>query len=282
MIFSGPPAVREKINPGLPNFKGKDSAEVCWQDAGEIKFSQVSSGNINPASGRAAMASLRAALKITDELKSCSLLTLPLSKAAVQAGGQANFLGHTEYLEEHWSTIGVMSFFAEKFNVALLTRHCPLVEVSKLLTRQKITRTVKICWRFFKKKFTPRFALLGLNPHSGEQGLIGREEEEILKPAVRELCAEDIKISGPYPADSFLPINSGEVDMIFACYHDQGLVPFKQLHFFTGIQATLGLPILRVSPDHGTAAALAGKGRVDPRSTINCLKWLRSWNTAPK
>jgi 4-hydroxythreonine-4-phosphate dehydrogenase len=224
-----------------------------------------------------ALDSLKGALELSDKLDNCSLLTLPLSKAGVQASGEAGFLGHTEFLENYWSVPGVMSFFGEEFNVALLTRHCPIDDVSSLLRPEKIIETINTCRRFFERRFPPKFALLGLNPHAGEEGLLGVEEEEVLRPAMEKLRSEGLDIIGPFPADSFLPVSGGDVDMIFSCYHDQGLVPFKQLHFFTGIQATLGLPIPRVSPDHGTAASIAGTGQVDPRSTINCLRWLRRW-----
>ncbi len=277
LIFVGPPALREYLPERLPDFEGPGASFNCWYEAGNIDPDQISSGDINSSSGAAALDSLKGALELSEKLDNCSLLTLPLSKSAVQASGEANFLGHTEFLENFWSAPGVMSFFGEKFNVALLTRHCPIDSVSSLLRPEKIIQTINTCRRFFERRFSPKFALLGLNPHSGEKGLLGGEETEILRPAVEQLRSEGLDITGPFPADSFLPISGGDVDMIFACYHDQGLVPFKQLHFFTGIQATLGLPIPRVSPDHGTAAKIAGTGQVDTRSAINCLKWLRRW-----
>lgn len=249
---------------------------VEWVEAGEPGSGVVASGDPDERTGEAAYQSLVAALERCDEDVD-GLLTLPLSKAAVQAAGHPDFVGHTELLEDYFDTEGVMTFFGADLVVALLTRHCPLGEVPDRLDAELLARVVRTVARYYRndRGVDPALGLLGLNPHAGEDGRIGRTEVEVLEPAVEELRDEDYDVRGPYPADSFLPVGRDEVDVVLACYHDQGLVPFKQKHFFDGVHATLGLPVRRVSPDHGVAADVAPSGNVDPTSALNCLRWLR-------
>jgi 4-hydroxy-L-threonine phosphate dehydrogenase PdxA len=170
-----------------------------------------------------------------------------------------------------------MAFFGSELNVALVTRHQPLRNVPEVLTREKVVSTVRTLVNYFENRRdrSPSLALLGLNPHAGEEGRLGNEDLDLLKPAVNSLRNDGIDIEGPVPADGYLPVQGTSVDVVVACYHDQGLIPFKQKHFFDGVHATLGLPVNRVSPDHGIAADRAQSGNVDSTSTMNCLRWLR-------
>ncbi|MGM0381125.1 MAG: PdxA family dehydrogenase [bacterium] len=278
IIFVGPEAVRKELCPGLKlTTDPRQEEESCWFTAGNIKTKQICSGNIDANSGRAAYTALKTALELIEKGNFNNLLTLPLSKKAVQKAGHPGFTGHTEYLEDFAGRKGLMSFFGNNFNCSLLTRHLPLRKVANKITTRSVIEKIKICKRYFSNlnNDSPRFALLGLNPHAGEGGSLGEEEIEVLQPAVKQLKSNGINITGPHPADSFLPIQGQTTDMIFSCYHDQGLTPFKQQHFFTGVHSTLGLGFNRVSPVHGTATGIAGTGRIDPRSAINCLDWLR-------
>ncbi len=279
-IFVGPPAVKERLNLSISTEKEPPTGRKnIWYPTTKYPANQVLSGSPNQQSGHSAFEALKTGLELTEKYEIDGLLTLPLSKAAVRRQAQPEFTGHTEYLESFWNKNAVMSFFGTQFDVALLTRHLPLKEVSDHLTPQQIISQVHSLAKFYRNhgKSDPTFGLLGLNPHAGESGMIGTEEKELLKPAINQLHADGIKINGPFPADSFLPVKADSVDMVISCYHDQGLTPFKLLHFYTGVHASLGLPLLRVSPDHGIAADLAGQNKIDPRSTVNCLNWLRKW-----
>lgn len=248
---------------------------VDWVEVGSIDRDRILSGEPDEETGELAYRSLEQALELCQPGGN-SLLTLPLSKAVVQSAGHENFLGHTERLEAYFDTDGVMTFFGDTMNVALLTRHIPVSQVPELLDEESVTRTVRTVHRFYQTSGRdPSFGLLGLNPHAGEDGKIGTEDSQILEPAVKSLRADGIDIDGPFPADSFVPVRRDSVDLIFACYHDQGLVPFKQNHFFDGVHATLGLPVPRVSPDHGVALQAVKKNSIDPESALNCLRWLR-------
>jgi 4-hydroxythreonine-4-phosphate dehydrogenase len=273
MVFVGPASLRgflfeqfgEELGPG-----------VEWLESGSVEPSTIVSGEPDEQTGETAYRSLREALKLSLD-RFDGLLTLPLSKESVQSAGYEEFVGHTELLEEHYDTRGVMAFFGSELNVALVTRHQPLRDVPESITTEQIVRTARTVSEYFEteRNMSPSMAVLGLNPHAGEGGRLGSEDQNIIEPAVASLKEENLDIVGPVPADGFIPVNGESVDVILACYHDQGLVPFKQRHFFDGVHATLGLPLKRVSPDHGIAADRAPSGDVDPTSTLNCLRWLR-------
>jgi 4-hydroxythreonine-4-phosphate dehydrogenase len=273
LVFVGPASLRGF----LVEQKGESLAPgIEWVEAGRLDSDQLASGVLSAETGEVAYRSLREALKLSYQDLD-GLLTLPLSKKHVQAAGYTEFVGHTELLEDHFGTDGVMTFFGSSMVVALLTRHCPLREVPDRVTREKIRWTVRTITSFYEKKRDrkPSVAVLGLNPHAGEDGTLGTLERDVMSPALEELRDDGYDVSGPYPADSYLPVHGEESDVILAPYHDQGLVPFKQKHFFDGVHATLGLPIARVSPDHGVAAEVAPTGSVDSTSTLNGLRWLR-------
>jgi len=280
LVITGPVTVRDKVCPELEITTEPFAQKTnCWYPAGKINSRDILSGRPNQNSGEAALDSLDGALELLRSDSAEALITLPLSKKAVRSAGNLEFTGHTEYLEEFFGRRGLMSFFGREFNCSLLTRHIPLDRVAESITVNLIVEKVKLCAKFFRraKINSPRFALLGLNPHAGEEGSLGEEEINILRPAVEKLKKNNINITGPHPADSFLPVEAKNTDMIFSCYHDQGLSAFKLLHFFDGVHVTLGLGVQRVSPVHGTAAALAGSGKINPRSALNCLSWLRKW-----
>lgn len=273
-MLVGPGVLRDWFEDHRPKVT---AGEWDWELAGDVSEEVLLSGTPDARSGAAALACLREGIRRVRGDDADALLTLPVAKAAVRDAGEETFTGQTEYLEERFGTRGLMSFFGDTFNVGLITRHCPLREVPDRLTRGSVLRAVRTAHRFFVDRGTdsPRFALLGLNPHAGEDGRIGDEEVRTLAPAAESLRDEGVRVEGPVAADGFFPVGADEVDMVLAPYHDQGLTPFKLLHFFTGVHATLGLPVARAGPDHGVAADLAGTGRVDDRSTRHALRWLR-------
>jgi 4-hydroxythreonine-4-phosphate dehydrogenase len=183
--------------------------------------------------------------------------------------------GHTDLLAElTQSPRAAMMFWSQPLKVVLATVHVPLAEVPRLLTRsllgEIIDLTAREMPRFGIRKV--RIALAGLNPHAGEDGLLGSEETEVLRPAVEEARARGIAIDGPFPGDTiFGRATRGEFDVVIACYHDQGLIPVKLLAFGRAVNVTLGLPIVRTSVDHGTAFDIAGKGIADPSSMIEAV-----------
>lgn len=199
-----------------------------------------------------------------------ALVTAPISKTHVQAAGFP-FPGHTEYLADRTqSDKFVMMMAGPRIKVALVTIHEPIARVSSLLTSEKILTTLEITYEALRSRFRiakPRVAVCGLNPHAGENGLLGREEIEIIAPAIAEAERMGFPCSGPKVPDAvFHEAYRGEWDAVICMYHDQGLIPFKMIHFDDGVNLTLGLPLLRTSPDHGTAFDIAGKGMANSAS----------------
>ncbi|MFB6346647.1 MAG: PdxA family protein [bacterium] len=276
LTFVGPASLRGFLLDRLGAHRLGSGVE--WVEVGQVEREQIFSAQPTETTGENANRSLQRALELCQPGEN-SLLTLPLSKAVVQSAGYDDFVGHTERLEAFFDTDGVMTFFGDTMNVTLLTRHCPVDGISEVLNQNLVERTVRQVNEFYEKTYDGdfKFALLGLNPHAGEDGRIGTEDQTVLAPAVSTLRSDGIPIDGPHPADSFVPVHGGDVNLIFACYHDQGLVAFKQNHFFDGVHATLGLPIRRVSPDHGVALEGVKNGTVNPESALNCLQWLRDY-----
>ena len=203
-----------------------------------------------------------------------AIITAPISKHYIQLT-HSNFIGHTEFFarQAQCSEV-VMSFFSDKLNVALLTTHCALYEVSSNLTIENVVKKIHIINNSLKKFFhitKPKLAILGLNPHAGENGAFGKEEVEILQPATVILQNEGVEIDGPFPADTFFAGDYHKYDLIISPYHDQGLIPFKMLSFDAGVNVTLGLPYIRTSVDHGTAFDIAGKGMASQRSLFEAI-----------
>jgi 4-hydroxythreonine-4-phosphate dehydrogenase len=204
-----------------------------------------------------------------------ALVTAPISKEALNAAGYP-FPGHTELLAKMTgSGDEVMMLAGPRLRVALVTTHLPLRQVPDALTRERITRTIEITsqgLQYYWRIQSPRLAVAGLNPHAGEGGIFGSEEQEVILPAIEECRQKGMAVFGPLPADSlFFHAASGRYDAVVAMYHDQGLIPLKLLHFRDGVNITLGLPIIRTSVDHGTGYDIAGQGVADPTSLINAI-----------
>lgn len=206
-----------------------------------------------------------------------ALVTLPINKEAFSVAGLP-FRGHTEFLAKALSASDyAMAFYGKRMSLSLVTTHIPFAKVREVLTQERILKIAGLSFDFLKK-IRPkapnyRIALCALNPHAGEGGLLGDEEERILKPAVEEAKRRGIPLYGPFPSDSlFYWVLRKRYDFVIALYHDQGLIPFKMLHFRDGVNITLGLPIVRTSPVHGTAYDIAGKDLADPSSFISAVR----------
>ena len=204
-----------------------------------------------------------------------AVVTAPIDKEAMQKAG-FGFTGHTEYLEQQFGAGDVTMFMvSESIKVGVVTGHIPLREVSSAITTEKILSKLRMMRNALKRDFAvdePKIAVLGLNPHCGDGGLIGDEERTVILPAIQAAQAEGIMAYGPYSADGFFGLgNYMRFDATLAMYHDQGLVPFKALAFEDGVNYTAGLPVVRTSPDHGTAYDMAGRDEADPRSMISSI-----------
>jgi 4-hydroxythreonine-4-phosphate dehydrogenase len=220
--------------------------------------------------GKLALAALDHAIKDLKDNKIEALITAPLNKNNISSPDK-KFVGHTEYLTEAFgSKDSLMFMVAEGFRVGLVTGHVPLKDVAKNITPEKIKSKLNILMKSLKDDFgisKPKIAILGLNPHAGEEGLLGEEEENIIKPLIKEYKDKGHLVFGPYSADGFFGMMyQKKFDGVLAMYHDQGLIPFKSQAFETGVNFTAGLPIIRTSPDHGTAYNIAGKNMADEGS----------------
>jgi 4-hydroxythreonine-4-phosphate dehydrogenase len=208
--------------------------------------------------------------------QAAALVTCPINKAAINAAG-IHFPGHTELLAARCGVGQVVMMLAgERLKVCLVTTHLALREVPAVLSARKIRDTLRIVDRAFRQQFhleRPRLAVLALNPHAGEQGLFGDEEQRLIAPAVRAAREDGIEASGPHSADTLFHFAvRGAYDAVICMYHDQGLIPLKLLHFEDAVNVTLGLPIVRTSVDHGTAYDLAGTGQASAESLLAALK----------
>jgi 4-hydroxythreonine-4-phosphate dehydrogenase len=204
-----------------------------------------------------------------------AMATAPISKRVLQAAGH-RYPGHTELLAELSGTKDVVMMLAgDRLRVTLVTIHEALKDVPRLLTRERILQTIRVTAGGLSRYFVrqPRLAVLALNPHGGEGGIFGREEEEIIAPAVDMAREEGIDARGPFPADTLFHFAArGDYDAVVCMYHDQGLIPLKLLHFDDGVNVSLGLPIIRTSVDHGTAYDIAGTGRASAESMVAAIR----------
>jgi 4-hydroxythreonine-4-phosphate dehydrogenase len=220
--------------------------------------------------GKLALVALDHAISDLKSQQIDALVTAPLNKNNINQPG-FKFIGHTEYLTAAFGNPKSMMFMVtEDMRVGLVTSHIPLREVAENITGEKIKEKLEIMRYSLQTDFgiqKPKIAVLGLNPHAGEDGLLGREEDEIIKPVIMEYKDRGSLIFGPYPSDGFFGMaHQNKFDGILAMYHDQGLIPFKTIAFSTGVNFTAGLPIVRTSPDHGTAYGIAGKNLADEGS----------------
>jgi 4-hydroxythreonine-4-phosphate dehydrogenase len=252
----------------------KDSSRVnhkqvnlynCWEE--EVA---VSPGLLNDTGGKYAVLSLVTAAQALKEGKLDGLVTAPIHKKNTHSE-EFNFTGHTPYLKNLFEVPDVvMLMVAENMRVALVTEHVAVKDISTFITKENIISKLQILNNALKKDFgidKPKIAVLGLNPHAGDEGLVGTEEEEIIKPAIKEAKYKDIFCFGPYSADAFFARGQYEkFDAVLAMYHDQGLIPFKSLATGEGINYTAGLAGIRTSPDHGVAFDIAGKNKADEAS----------------
>jgi 4-hydroxythreonine-4-phosphate dehydrogenase len=241
-----------------------------------IPIDQAEYGSPTKACGEGMVTYIKEAVKLASEGFIDAITTAPISKKAMSDAGYT-YPGHTELLAElTGSTDYVMMLAGKKLKVVLVTIHCSLQEVFKLLSIEKIFKTIRItnaAFQDFFGKASPKIAVAGLNPHAGEEGLFGSEERTIISPAVERARQSNIKVEGPLPPDTlFYHAARGGYDAVVAMYHDQGLIPLKLLHFEDGVNITLGLPLIRTSVDHGTAYDIAGTGTANPSSLLNGLK----------
>lgn len=242
--------------------------------AQSLKF-EVQPGKVAPDAGQFAIESLVAA---TEDLKKGALdaiVTAPISKANVQSEGFP-YPGHTEFFTSTFEVAdSLMLMVCDDLRIGVVTGHVPLSEVSSLLTRERLTSKTNILLKSLQDDFgisKPKIAILGFNPHAGEEGLLGDEENQIIRPVILDMKKKGALIYGPFPADSFFGTGDfKKFDAILAIYHDQGLIPFKTMAFERGVNFTAGLPIVRTSPDHGTAFAIAGKDLADDSSFREAL-----------
>lgn len=235
-----------------------------------LKPAQIRPGRSSRAGGEAAYRYILRAVDLVKEGAAGAMATAPISKKALNDAGHL-YPGHTELLADLTRTREVrMMLHGARLKVVLVTVHLPLTEVAATLTRGRMRTTVELTHQALREWFgiaEPRVAVAALNPHGGEDGMFGGEERRVIRPAVRDCAARGMDVSGPVPADSlFHRAAHGEFDAVVCMYHDQGLGPFKLLHFTDGVNLTLGLPLIRTSVDHGTAYDIAGKGVADSRS----------------
>jgi len=241
-----------------------------WEDEVNIQ-----PGQLTNEAGAYAVKSLNDAVQALKDGHIHALVTAPIHKKNVQSESFP-YTGHTPYLKAAFEAADVVMFMvAENIKVALVTEHIPVAEVAAHITKQGIVSKLKIMNQSLKKDFgitKPKIAVLGLNPHAGDEGLIGKEEAEIIQPAIKEAKQSDVFCFGPYSSDAFFARGQYEkFDAVLAMYHDQGLIPFKSLAIGEGVNFTAGLSGIRTSPDHGTAFDIAGKGKADESSTRAAL-----------
>ena len=215
-----------------------------------------------------------AAVDALKQNKIQGLVTAPIHKKNTQSS-QFDFTGHTPFLKHSFGVNDVLMLMtAENMKVGLVTEHIPVSEIASKITREVILSKLNILKESLQKDFgidKPKIAVLGLNPHAGDEGLIGKEEEEIIKPAIKD-AKHNMLVFGPYSADAFFARNQyKKFDAVLAMYHDQGLIPFKSFATGEGVNYTAGLPVVRTSPDHGTAFDIAGKDKADTSSFLAAI-----------
>lgn len=250
----------------------------CWEE--EV---QITPGVLNDTGGKYARLALMQAVKSLQDGDIQGLVTAPIHKKNIQSS-DFNFTGHTPFLKDAFGVKDVaMILAAENLRVCPLTEHVPVHDIVTHITRENICSKIKIIHESLQKDFgvnKPRIAVLGLNPHAGDEGLIGTEEVDIIKPAVKEMRDKNMLVFGPYSADAFFARGQyNSFDAVLSMYHDQGLIPFKSLCLGEGVNFTAGLPVVRTSPDHGTAFDIAGKGIADVSSfyaaAFECIDIIR-------
>jgi 4-hydroxythreonine-4-phosphate dehydrogenase len=266
-----------KIIPASFRFEIKNSLEDLKPGTVtvlNIKKSKFELGIPTKASGKTAFKAIKLSSDLLNKKKADAVITAPISKTAIKLAGYS-FPGHTEMYAE-WSGAKnfVMVFTSKEMNAALITIHEPIKTVAKLLSAKNIRKKVDVVINMLTRDMgipNPRIAVLGLNPHAGEDGLIGKEEKTVIAPLIRENRYSKY-LSGPFSPDAFFGSrNYKNYDLVVGMYHDQVLIPFKLLSFFSGVNYTAGLPIVRTSPDHGVAYDIAGKNIADESSILEAF-----------
>jgi 4-hydroxythreonine-4-phosphate dehydrogenase len=253
-----------------PSEVESESEAIDLMPISNLPRGSIIPGNPTVEGGEAMVNYITRAVNMAQSGDLAAIVTCPINKALMHEAGHF-FEGHTQLIAHLTNTEDyVMMLAGERLRVALVTIHCPLKEVPASLDVDMIYRTITITSQALQLDFgllSPRLAVAALNPHAGESGLFGSEEEEIIRPAIERAKAEGCQVEGPFPADTlFHRAAAGQVDAVVAMYHDQGLIPLKLLHFSDAVNVTLGLPIIRTSVDHGTAYDIAGTGIADPSS----------------
>ena len=240
---------------------GKINVLNVWREGVDLNF-----GTNDETVGKYAIKSFVAATKALKEGLIDVLVTAPINKYNIQSE-EFKFPGHTDYLDQELEGNALMLMVQDNLRVGLLTDHIPVNEVAKHLTEELIIQKIETVKKSLIQDFSinkPKIAVLGLNPHAGDGGVIGKEDELIIKPSIKKIFDKGTLVFGPFPADGFFGSNQYEkYDAVIAAYHDQGLIPFKTLSFGKGVNYTAGLNKIRTSPDHGTAYEIAGKNKAD-------------------
>lgn len=253
----------EKVIPGKINVLN------TWKTNPKIEF-----GTEHKAAGTYAIRSLRAATKALKAEQIDVLVTAPIHKNNIQAE-DFKFPGHTDFLEQELGGNALMFMVSDNIKVGLFTDHLPLKDISSRITPELIKQKIKTIKQSLQQDFKiniPKIAVLGINPHTGDEGVIGKEDDEVIRPTLEEINLKGQYVFGPYAADSFFGTkNYKNFDAIIAAYHDQGLIPFKTLSFGEGVNFTAGLNYIRTSPDHGTGFDIAGKNQANPSSFIKAV-----------
>ncbi|MDZ7360922.1 MAG: 4-hydroxythreonine-4-phosphate dehydrogenase PdxA [candidate division KSB1 bacterium] len=268
-----------RINLPLPciadlNEWPQDAPIVVLDEAREQSDIQI--GELSIAAGKIAGNALMRAIALGRAGKIHAIVTAPVSKQALHLAG-FHYPGQTELLAEGFGTADfAMMLIADQFRVALATTHLPLRQVAAAISRDLIVHRLRVLHRDLTTRFRlaqPRLAVTGLNPHAGEGGLLGDEEKNIIAPALEQARSEGILAAGPFSADAlFGQYKKNNFDAYLAMYHDQGLIPLKMFGFGRAVNYTAGLPVIRTSPDHGTAFDIAGKGLAEPASMVEALR----------
>ncbi len=236
--------------------------------------SEYEFGSLDKKVSQKAIISFKEAVKDASDKNIDVLITSPIDKN-LSYSESFKHSGHTDYLRHYFNEDPIMLMVSKKLKVGLLTEHIALKDVVHNITVEKTTKKLKLLYQVLNKDFgiiKPKIAVLSINPHVGDNGVIGTEDQKLLNPAINELNQKEDIVSGPFSADTFFCNNYAKYDAILAVYHDQGLIPFKTISFGEGVNYSAGLPIIRTSPDHGTGFDIAGKSIADPSSFKHALK----------
>ena len=269
---------KKELNIKAPPLKKIESFDEISSDLLNIKEvftgSEYKFGVVDKQVSQKAIISFKEAVKDANEKNIDVLITSPIDKN-LSYSESFKHSGHTAYLRHYFNEDPIMLMVSKKLKVGLLTEHIALKDVVHNITVEKTTKKLKLLCQVLNKDFgiiKPKIAVLSINPHVGDNGVIGTEDQKLLTPALNELNKKEVIVYGPFSADTFFCNNYAKYDAILAVYHDQGLIPFKTISFGEGVNYSAGLPIIRTSPDHGTGFDIAGKSIADPSSFKHALK----------